>query len=99
MHGLSCSTACGIFLNQGSNPCLLHWQAGSLPLSHLGTPVCDFFFSLKALVVYDFVNFHIFWYIFYFPLSIDLLFYSTVAGENTLYDFNLIKSVKICFVD
>ena len=31
----------GIFLNQGLNPCLLHllhWQAGSLPLSHLGSP-------------------------------------------------------------
>ena len=29
MHGLSCSAACGIFLEQGSNSCLLHWQAGS----------------------------------------------------------------------
>ena len=28
-HGLSCSAACGIFLNQGSNPCPLHWQADS----------------------------------------------------------------------
>ena len=27
----------GIFLSQGSNPCLLHWQADSLPLSHLGS--------------------------------------------------------------
>ena len=27
--------ACGIFLDQGSNSCLLHWQADSLPLSHL----------------------------------------------------------------
>ena len=29
----------GIFLTQGSNPCLLcllHWQAGSLPLAPLG---------------------------------------------------------------
>ena len=25
-HGLSCSEACGIFQNQGSNPCPLHWQ-------------------------------------------------------------------------
>ena len=30
----SCSAACGIFLDQGLNPCLLHWQADSLPLSH-----------------------------------------------------------------
>ena len=26
----------GISLTQGLNPCLLHWQADSLPLSHLG---------------------------------------------------------------
>ena len=29
IHGLSCSTACGIFLEQGSNPCPLNWQADS----------------------------------------------------------------------
>ena len=28
-HGLSCSVACGIFLDQGSNPCPLHWQVDS----------------------------------------------------------------------
>ena len=28
----------GIFLTQGRNPCLLHWQAYSWPLSHLGSP-------------------------------------------------------------
>ena len=28
-HGLSCSPACGIFLDQGSNPCPPHWQADS----------------------------------------------------------------------
>ena len=29
LHGLSCSAACGIFPDQGSNPCSLHWQADS----------------------------------------------------------------------
>ena len=28
-HELICSVACGIFPEQGSNPCLLHWQADS----------------------------------------------------------------------
>ena len=28
-HGPSCSVACGIFPDQGSNQCLLHWQADS----------------------------------------------------------------------
>ena len=36
--GLSCSAAYGIFPDQGSSPCLLHRQAGSLPLSHRGSP-------------------------------------------------------------
>ena len=31
---LSCTVACGIFLDQGSNSCPLHWQADSLPLDH-----------------------------------------------------------------
>ena len=35
---LSSSMACGIFLDQGSNQYLLHWQADSLPLSHQGSP-------------------------------------------------------------
>ena len=38
VHRLSCSAACGIFSDQGSNLCLLHWQADSLPLSHQGSP-------------------------------------------------------------
>ena len=32
------STPCGIFLDQGSNPCVLNWQADFLPLSHQGSP-------------------------------------------------------------
>ena len=31
---LSCSTAFGIFLDQGSNPCPLLWQKDSYPLGH-----------------------------------------------------------------
>ena len=33
--GLSCSAACGIFLDQGLNLHLLHWQTYSLLLGHL----------------------------------------------------------------
>ena len=36
--GFRCSSALGIFPGQGLNPCLLHWQADSLPLSHQGSP-------------------------------------------------------------
>ena len=41
-HGLSCSTACGIFPDEGSNPWLLHWQADSSPLGHQGNPLISF---------------------------------------------------------
>ena len=36
--GLTCSMEWGLFLDQGWNLCLLHWQADSLPLSHQGSP-------------------------------------------------------------
>ena len=41
-HGLSCSAACGIFPDQGLNPCSLHWQADSYPLGHQGSPRLGF---------------------------------------------------------
>ena len=41
-HRLSCSEACEIFPDQESNPCLLHWQADSLPLSLQGSPKVNF---------------------------------------------------------
>ena len=37
-HGPSCSAAYGIFPDQGSIPCPLHWQADSQPLRHQGSP-------------------------------------------------------------
>ena len=37
-HGPSRSATCGIFPDQGSNPCPLHWQADSQPLRHQGSP-------------------------------------------------------------
>ena len=35
---MGCHFLQGIFSTEGSNPCLLHWQADSLPLSHQGSP-------------------------------------------------------------
>ena len=37
VHWLSCFEACGILPDQGSNPCLWHWQIVSLPLNHQGS--------------------------------------------------------------
>ena len=46
-HGPSCSVACGIFPDQGSNACPLHWQADSQPLRQQGSPALSFSFHLR----------------------------------------------------
>ena len=45
-HGPSCSVACGIFPDQGSNPCPLHQQADSQPLHPQGSPPCHILFQM-----------------------------------------------------
>ena len=49
-HGPTCSAACGIFPDQGSNPCPLHWQADSQPLRHQGSPLL-LFLNTKHLIL------------------------------------------------
>ena len=51
-HGPSCSAACGIFPDQGSNPCPLHWQADSQPLCHQGSPCPSNLISLCELFLW-----------------------------------------------
>ncbi|KAJ8789945.1 hypothetical protein J1605_021643 [Eschrichtius robustus] len=51
-HRPSCSAACGIFPDQGSNPCPLHWQADSQPLRPQGSPFVVFLIQLKKLIFY-----------------------------------------------
>ena len=50
-HGLSCSGACGIFQDQGSNLCLLHGLADSLPPSHQESPVIQKIVDKLAFMV------------------------------------------------
>ena len=72
-HGLSCSAACGIFPDQGSNPCLLHWQADSQPLRHQGSPICWIFGK-------DFNYLFHFWFLF---LSSHGLRFTRVCRRNS----------------
>ena len=44
-HRLGCFTACAVFPDQGSNPCLLHWQVKSYPLCHQGSSWYPFVIS------------------------------------------------------
>ena len=45
LHGLSCSTACVIFPDEGSNPCHLHWPVDSYPLCHQASPCMPFYWA------------------------------------------------------
>ena len=54
-HGLSCSSACGMFPDHESNPYLLHWEVHSLPLSHQGSPGME---SLISVFLKE-INLHI----------------------------------------
>ena len=51
-HGPSCSAACGILPDQGSNPCPLHWQADSQPLRHQGSPPIIFNMTCGHMVIF-----------------------------------------------
>ena len=50
-HGPSCSAACGILPDQGSNLCPLHWQADSQPLRHQGSPLLQLLNDFLVLVL------------------------------------------------
>ena len=51
LQGFSCSIACGIFPDQGLNPCPLHWQVDAYPLHHQGSPRQSLFKSHFLLVL------------------------------------------------
>ena len=55
-HGPSCSAACGILPDQGSNPCPLHWQADPQPLHHQGSPLN--FFIRRAYNYFCLIKFY-----------------------------------------
>ena len=50
-HGPSCSAACGILPDQGSNLCPLHWQADSQPLCHQGSPLFLFLCQYHTVLI------------------------------------------------
>ena len=74
-HGPSCSVACGIFPDQGSNPCPLHWQADSQPLCHQGSP--------RTVLFYE-------WIIFYYMDIPDLFIHASAKGYLGCFHFSAI---------
>ena len=55
-YRLSCSEACGIFPDQGLNPCLLNWLADSYPLHYQESPEIYFFYFSFSFICLANVN-------------------------------------------
>ena len=70
-HGPSCSAACGILPDRGSNPCPLHWQADSQPLCHQGSPLICFYNFLYVLHLKNYTSFRSckMWTLLHLPLQ------------------------------
>ena len=87
-HGLGYSKACGIFPDQQLNPCLLHWQADSLPLSHQGSVVYVFLHTLHACSTpHNMYRHSMFFIIFAFN---DYLLSKMFRWEGSLYIYHTI---------
>ena len=56
VQGFSCSSARGVFPDQGSNLRLLHRQADSLPWSHQGSPKFYFYGCSKCSASFPAIN-------------------------------------------
>ena len=88
-HGPSCSTACGILPDQGSNPCPLHRQADSQPLRHQGNPAISIFKRSLGLscgygifcVIHSFIHLSTYSSIHPFIYGAPYLFFFPI-GEN-----------------
>ena len=81
-HEPSCSAACGIFPDQGSNPCPLHWQADSQPLRHQGSPRSQSFKSPSHPGSLFFGCFPSYFGSFYFYQAWCFWFAGTRAGKT-----------------
>ena len=73
-HRPSCSAACGIFPDQGSNPCPLHWQADSQPLRHQGSP-SSFLITPFNLIISPIPTFPVLIFIISLLLALGLVYY------------------------
>ena len=82
-HGPSCSAAHGIFPDQGSNPCPVHWQADSQPLRHQGSPICRL---LKKYLFSNYLFIYLFWlhWVFLAAHGIFVAAWGLIWGMRTL---------------
>ena len=81
-HGLCHSAACGIFPDQGSKPCSLHWQADSQPLRHQGNPEFLFLFFEYCIFVSAFLKNNPLFLIFYRFIYLCVCLFMAALGHR-----------------
>ena len=93
-HGPSCSAACGILPDQGSNACPLHWQADSQPLRHQGSPTY-LFLKLQIKVMFRlFYSFHLE----EISLMLSLLaIFLNASFSHILWNYSLGRHLELAF--
>ena len=91
-HGPSCSAAHGIFPDQGSNPCALHWQADSQPLRYQGSPRLVLF--LFILFIYLFIYFCLCW-VFVSGRGLSLVVVSGGHSSSRCVDLSLSRPLLL----
>ena len=98
--GVSCHALLqGIFPTQGSNPyllCLLHWQAGSLPLAPPGKPLTTLLYSVSTsfLLFIIVILFCIYMYI----INLTMLVINNKLSLNKIFKIAMyLLHLPICF--
>ena len=90
-HGLGCSAVCGIFLDQGLNPCPLHWQADSLSIvpPRKSMQVLCYQLAHKWCLPGRTFIFNLFWFnASYFPLIRKIPLEKEMAAHSSIFFFN-----------
>ena len=76
--GAQGAVTCGISPDQGSNPCLLHWQARSFPLGYQGAPVVLLGSSFFPHLFLSFTEIHCMYVCMNESHSLRLLYFSVL---------------------
>ena len=84
VHGVSCSAARGIFPNQGSNPCPLHWQADSFFVCLFCFVFCFVFCFWNSWLYLWFAHFTFFTTFFFYLWDIHFEVITRIMTYNTI---------------
>ena len=83
-HGLTWFIACGIFPDQGANPCPLYKQVDSYPLCHQGSPLAGFLLENHLEI-------------FFFFYIVENYEFLRVAQNVTFLSPILLTMILVCF--